>query len=271
MIYVKISSKTFLSSMSLPLILAVSSLTPSLAGAQEANSTINPELAAQATAPAASATDAAAAPQTPTLDSQLESLKIPENKAPTLITDEKLYSVQNRYANLKFRSEVTVGGAHNFTGSAFLRSSQIDLAYHFHVSNRWDVALSGSYGFSQLTRAADNLYKSKDILPDSTYVKNRVDLLVGYNFFYGKMRFSMERVSYFDVYLAAGPGRVTTQFGTATAAVADAGMAFWLGQRWSARVGVKNSFFKEQRVLNASNVYHMLGHLDVGVLFGGGA
>jgi outer membrane beta-barrel protein len=206
-----------------------------------------------------------------TLEQQLENLKLPENAAPSVVSAEKLYLVQNRYSSLRHRSEVTVGASKNFAGSSFIAMSQLDLSYRFHLNNRWNLSASGSYTFNELTSGAQELLNTKKIVPDAAYIKNRADFLVGYNLFYGKMRFSMERVAYFDIYMAAGPGRITTQFGPTTAAVVDAGAAIWVGRRWSARFGIKNSFFKEQRVLSTSNVYHMLGHLDLGVLFGGGA
>jgi uncharacterized protein with beta-barrel porin domain len=79
----------------------------------------------------------------------------------------------------------------------------------------------------------------------------------------------MDQVLYFDQYVAAGPGFVTTQYGSSPAAVVDVGFAFWLGRNASLRFGVKSQYFNEKRFVDSSNVTHVLGHFDIGYAFGG--
>lgn len=210
------------------------------------------------------------APKVENLEAKLEELKLPENTAPALVTNEKLYSVQNRYSNLQYRPEIAVGGAMNFAGSTFIKMKQVDATARFHLTNRWDVSGSYSYAFNDFTDGAKELFRTRNILADAAFVKNRADALVGFHVFYGKFRITMDRVLYFDQYVAVGPGWITTQFGTATATVADVGMVFWTGRNLNFRLGFKNSWFEEKRQLSSSRVYHLLGHLDIGYTFGGG-
>ncbi len=205
-----------------------------------------------------------------TLESRLNELELPSNVAPSGVTQEKLYSVQSRYSSLKKRSEVTIGYAKNFTGSSFLDMTQVEGAYRFHFNDRWNAALSGAYGFNSLTSGGKRLLAEDGILPDAPFVKSRFDALVGYNLFYGKFRLSMDKVLYFDQYVAFGPGYITTQYASSPAAVLDVGFVFWMGRNFSFRFGVKNDFFKEESLRETKTAHHALGHLSVGYAFGSG-
>jgi outer membrane beta-barrel protein len=203
------------------------------------------------------------------LTDQLGELKLPENTAPVGLRSERLYSVQSRDTDLAHRFEFDLGGAKNFTGNGFLTQTQVDATIRYHLTNRWDLSVSGAYGYNSFTDSANLLMKNNSILPDAAVVKERFDALLGYNLFYGKFRMNMDNVFYFDQYVAVGPGAVTTQFQTALAAVADVGFALNFGNSWTARFGAKNDFYNEQTANNKSLAYHLLGHVDVGYLIGG--
>lgn len=205
------------------------------------------------------------------LENELNSLAVPSNQIPPMVASEKMYAVQNRYAPLTYRSEVTLGGSKNFTPDGMMISQQLDLAYRFYLSDRWFVGTSGSYVFNSLSNAGQRLMQQEHLLPDIAYAKYRADLLGGFNIFYGKFRFNMDKAYYFDQYVALGPGVVMLDTGTAPAAVADVGFSFWFGRTASVRLGLKDYFFQERRRLSKGMVHNLLGHLDVGVLFGGGA
>lgn len=204
------------------------------------------------------------------LNSQLEELKLPTSAAPAGVNSEKLYSVQNRFMKLDRKWEFNLGGSKNFGGSGFLQMTQINGSVGYHLNDRWSITASGSYGFNDFTEAAGMLILKEGILPDVAIVKWRSDLLLGYNVFYGKFRLSLDQVFYFDQYVAVGPGLVNTQFGTAPSAVADVGIALWFGKNWSTRFGVKNQIFKEQTVSTNNLAAHVLGHIEMGYLIGGG-
>jgi outer membrane beta-barrel protein len=202
------------------------------------------------------------------LEEQLTDLRVPENTAPPGISRESLYSVQNRYSDLSKRFEFNLGGSKNMSSDSFLNMTELDFTSRYHFTNRWNLAVSGSYGFNSFTDSANRLMAVDGIIPDVAIVKWRSDLLLGYNLFYGKFRMSMDQVYYFDQYLAVGPGLVKTQFGTTPSAIADIGFALWFGKKWSARFGAKNEFFNEKRVSSSGTAYHLLGHLDIGYLIG---
>jgi outer membrane beta-barrel protein len=203
------------------------------------------------------------------LTDQLGELKMPENTAPQGLTSEKLYSAQARSTELAHRFEFDLGGAKNLTGNGFLNQTQIDLAARYHITNRWDISVSGAYGYNSFTDSANTLFKNNGILPDAAVVKYRADMLLGYNLFYGKFRMNMDNVFYFDQYVAIGPGIVNTQYQTAVAAVADVGFALNFGSNWMARFGAKNDFYNEKKAASTSMAYHLLGHVDIGYLIGG--
>jgi outer membrane beta-barrel protein len=204
------------------------------------------------------------------LDSQLEALSLPENQSPVPVSQEKLYSVQSRYATLKSRHELSVGFAKNMTPPSYLSSQQIDATYRFHLSDRFSLGVGGSYVFNTLTDAGEHLRDIEGIVPDAAYVKYRANFLATYNLFYGKFRVSMDRVFYFDQYLSLGPGYVVTDLSHSAAAVGDIGLALWLGRTGSIRIGLKDYYFHEVRHLSASNVQDIVFHVDLGILLGQG-
>lgn len=214
------------------------------------------------------ATSAFAAPEKPLTD-MLADLETPANQAPASVATEKLYSVQGRYAPLKSRSELLVGGGYNFGGSGYLSMSQIEAAYRFHFSDRASLGLFGSYNFNKLNESGATLMNQNQLVPDVAYSRYRASLLFAYNTFYGKIRFGMDSVTYFDQYIAIGPGIVSMNTGTSPSAVLDVGFAFWIGRNGSVRFGVQNEFFSEKRVQSTVFRNDAVAHLDLGILFGG--
>ncbi len=227
------------------------------------------------TAPATASDSAASTPtaaktldSTSSLENQLAELQTP-TRPPAGVTREKMYVVQSRYNPLAKRFGFDLGASRNFSGSSYLNMTQMNLDLRYHLSDRWDLALGGSYGFNSFTSDADRLMAEQGMLPDTAYVKNRAHLLIGYNVFYGKFRLGMDNTFYFDQYVAVGPGIVTTQFGSASAGVADVGFVFWAGRHGNVRLGVQNEFFNEKRLKSSSFERHTLAHLDIGYTFGG--
>src|ERR1700722_8808767 len=92
-----------------------------------------------------------------TLDQQLQSLNLPSNEAPAHVSTEKMYSVQSRYIPIDGRSEVQLGGGKNFTAYSFINSGQLSLACRFHLNDKWNFTLGGSYVFNSLSDAGQRL------------------------------------------------------------------------------------------------------------------
>ena len=200
------------------------------------------------------------------LENQLKALDA-GNQAPAAANREKLYAVQARFLPLRFKSEFTVGGASNLTGDSFLRTQQLEMAYYFHLNDRWSLAFSHAWVDNKFKSDTDNLKTKDGAIPDVPYAITRSDLTVEYNVFYGKFRWSTDSVSYFDQYLALGPGQVEQNTGSTMAAVADVGFACWLGQWGSARLGLKDYYYKEQYSSGATMTQNIHAHLDLGYIF----
>ncbi len=203
------------------------------------------------------------------LEDQLQGLALPGNQAPVQMSTERLYAVQTRYAPLKFVHELSIGGGRNFTGDSFMVSQELNLNYRFHLNDRWSLGLGGAYVFNELSSGGKRLLASEGLLPDVAYAKIKADLSLGYNVFYGKFRLSMDQVFYFDQYVSLGAGIVKLSTSQQTGAVADAGMVFWLGRGGSVRVGIKDYVYNEKRAQSSGVAQNLIGHLDVGFLFGG--
>jgi outer membrane beta-barrel protein len=203
------------------------------------------------------------------IEQQLQDLNLPTNQAPVGRSSEKIYSVQSRYVSVDRKSEVLVAGGKNFSADSFITSYEIDAAYRFHLNDRWHLTLGGGYVFNSLSSAGQKLNEMRRLVPDVAYVKYRGNLLAGYNLFYGKFRVSMDQVFYFDQYIAVGPGLVNMNTVTSPAAVADVGFVFWFGRSFNAQIGIRDYYYRQQRVISSSNVHDLMGHIDVGYLFGG--
>lgn len=208
------------------------------------------------------------AAETPTsIDDDLQTLKLESNQLPSGVEQDKLYALTPRYSPLRNRFEFTLGGAKNFNPDSHTTSSQLDVALRYHISDRWSVAMGGAYVFNSLSDAGRLNLTEEGKVPDVGYPKYRFDLLAGFNTFYGKLRFSMDSVVYFDQYLALGPALVKLQTGDSYGVTGDIGFAFWFGPHFSARLGVRDCFFEEKRLVSSNWVHHVMGHADVGYVF----
>lgn len=205
----------------------------------------------------------------PSLDDALNSLNLPDNRAPVPVSREKLYSVQTRYSSLRHAHELLIGGGRVLIGESFLISNQIEAAYRFHFSDRMSIGVSGAKVYNSLSGSGQRLLAQEGRLPDMSYLKNRIDLTVMRNNFYGKFRLSMDRVFYFDQFIALGAGYVGQERGNTPAAVADVGMAFWFGHRGSVRFGFKDYYYQERRELSQGMTHNLTTYLNVGLLLGG--
>ncbi len=210
----------------------------------------------------------------PSLESQLQTLKLEQKRVPVSVPSENFYAAQSRYSPLKSRLEFDIGGAKNFNPSSFLSQEEVHGDLRFYFTNRFYAGVHGAYVFNHLSPEGNRLWEKENIFPDISLTRFRSDLTLGYHLFYGKFRLSMDTVFYFDQYWAIGAGLVGTDNGltrqTMPAVVADVGFAFWFGRHWSLRVGLKDYYFKEVRRTDESRVNHFVGHASLGFVFGGG-
>ena len=202
------------------------------------------------------------------LMSQIKSLVLPSNQAPGMVSKEKLYSVQNRYSDLSNRHEVFVGAGTQVLGEGHIDSRRVGIGYQYHFNNTWAVEVTGSKVFNEFNSSGEILLEKTNLVPDKDYLKYRFDAAAVFNTFYGKFRFGMERVFYFDQYISLGAGMMGLESGTTPAVVADIGLSFWLEKNYSVRFGFKNEFYNEQRLTGEELNHNLVTHLEVGYVFG---
>lgn len=203
------------------------------------------------------------------LESQIQALDVPSNEIPPMASREKLYSVQKRMTPLQRTHELSIGGARNFTPENYLNSWTVSGEYRFHLSERWSIGTSASAVFNSLSGNARRLIQEEGVYPDTVFSRYLFDVTAGFNIFYGKLRLSMERVLYFDLYGAAGPGLVDTNRGMEFAGVLDLGLSLWFGEIFTLRFGVKDYIHPENRFTGKVLTQDFLAHLNLGVLIGG--
>jgi outer membrane beta-barrel protein len=203
------------------------------------------------------------------LEAELDALAVPIDKGLVSTANDKLYSIQERLYPLKNRHELGFTGGKNLNQDGHLDSTQWGGMYRYHINNKWALGLNHFRMNNELSSAGKKLVDEKGILPDRDYVKSQTDVVAEYNLFYGKMRFDLDEVVYFDQYWGLGAGQLELGGGNATAMVIDAGVAFWIGKMMSARMGLKNDFYKEQNINGETSVHNMVGYLSFGVLLGG--
>ena len=131
------------------------------------------------------------------LESKLEGLNVPSNETTNLVSKEKVYSVKERYLNLKYASEISFSGARDFMSNKTLRTNIISGAYRFHLNNRWAIKLGYSRVSNELSSYGRELYERKELITDSNYMLNYQDIGVEFNIFYGKFRVIMDSSQYF--------------------------------------------------------------------------
>ena len=206
---------------------------------------------------------------TATLDSELDSLAIPADKGITSTASDKVFAIQSRFSPLANRHELGFSAGKNLNIDGHLESNQWGGLYRYHITDRWAMGLNYFKVNNELSSSGKKLVNDRGILPDRDYLKSQTDVMAEYNLFYGKMRFDLEKVVYFDQYIAVGAGSAQLGSGNATAYVLDAGFAFWFGKRGGARIGLKNDFYTEKNLNGSTNVHNMVGYLSFSLLLGG--
>ncbi|MBL7716679.1 MAG: outer membrane beta-barrel domain-containing protein [Bdellovibrionales bacterium] len=215
-------------------------------------------------------TTPSSAPAQPSLEDQLSTLSLPPNEAPLPMSSEKLYSVQTRFVDPTLRLEVSANGGTRLSGDSFLRSQEVGGSLRFYVTDR--IYLQGAYAkvYNQLTSTGKQFLADENRLPDSAYASQRVDGMLGYNLFYGKFRLSMNSTMYFDHYISLGGGSVQMATGWTPSYVGETGLQLWAGKNMTFRLGIKDYFYKETRLLSSSYEHNITGLISVGWIFGGG-
>jgi outer membrane beta-barrel protein len=204
------------------------------------------------------------------LEKKLDSLNIPSDIVTPLVSEENLYAINNRYSSLVSRFEITAFGANNFSSDSHLESTLGGADVRYHFTDKWSVGYRYSKYANKLSEAGKRLFDRDEVLPDTDYPIKSNEGFVNFNTTYGKIRLTMDTVAYFDQYISLGYGRIGLGNGEANLYSADLGFAFWIGKKMSARVGVRNEFYIQQKINGDENVHHAQGYIALGYLFGEG-
>ncbi|MBC97767.1 MAG: hypothetical protein CME63_08455 [Halobacteriovoraceae bacterium] len=204
------------------------------------------------------------------LENKLDALNIPDDKVTPLLSQDQLYIVNTRYSSLINRHEVTLKGGHNFTADSHLDSKDIALSYRYHLNSDWSFGVRYTEYQNDLTGAGERLFDDQKLLPDTDYSVNAKEIFATYNTIYGKLRWSQETVVYFDQYISLGVGEMELASGKTNHALADLGLAFWIGKHMSARVGLKNEFYNQTQLTGKEFKANTFGYIEFGYLFGSG-
>ncbi len=204
------------------------------------------------------------------LEKKIEALNIPSDKVTNILTEDKLYVVNERYSSLMNRHELTILGANNFTADSHLSSQQVAATYRYHLNSDWSFGVRFSKFNNELTKSGKALFDSQKILPDSDFARNSREVFANYNTVYGKLRLTDEQVVYFDQYVSLGVGEIKLSSDTTNVYSLDLGLSFWLGKHMSTRFGVKNEFYSQIQKTGKRDIHNMNGYFEIGYLFGTG-
>lgn len=200
------------------------------------------------------------------LSQKLDHLNVPEDQVTNLLSEESLISVTGRYSPLILRHELSLKGGHNFMSDGHLQSRQAAALYRFHLNSRWSLGVSYQEYENKLSEAGEKLFDDQKILPDSDFAIKGVDIFVGLNTFYGKLRVTQRQIVYFDHFISIGYGHIALASGEEQVYTADTGLVFWLGKNTSFRLGMKNEFYRQKKLTQNTNAHNAMGYLEVGYL-----
>lgn len=204
------------------------------------------------------------------LENKLDALRIPSDQVTPVISQDKLYIVNQRYSSLINRHELSVNGANNFTAASHLDNKQLGMLYRYHINTRWAVGVRYNNYYNELNEAGKKLYDDKSIVAESDYAIKSTSGFLSFNTMYGKMRFTQKQVVYFDQYISVGYGDIELSDGLKKFKNLDIGFAFWMGKNLSARIGVNNEYYTQVQQDRNKAIHNAMGYVEFGYLFGAG-
>jgi outer membrane beta-barrel protein len=205
------------------------------------------------------------------LKKELENLNVPNDRVTPLLSEDQLYVVNERYSSLTNRHELSMQLGNNFTAPSHMISTQRGLSYRYHLNPKWSFGARYVQINNQLSDSGQQLLQLNELVPDTDYATDSMDIFASFNTTYGKLRIGSNQVVYFDQYIALGAGTINMGNGTERMLNLDVGFDFWIGKNYSLRLGIKNEFFEYTKLSGArANRYNAQGYLGFGYLFGSG-
>ncbi len=199
------------------------------------------------------------------LQNELDSLSVKEPIADPSIR-EKLYTIQPRVIELGHRIEFLLGGGQNFTGDSLLTTRQVSLEAQYHFDNDWSAAFAISKLNNQFTSSAQSLVSNQQIVPDVDYTRDRMEVRLQRNLFYGKIRLALDSALYFNQYVAVGLANNRQNSGSHLGPLIDVGFAHWIGTKGSFHWGLKDYYYSERQFDSTEPQHNVYGYMELGYL-----
>lgn len=189
-----------------------------------------------------------------------------DQKVPSQMDREKLYSVQTRVLPLKNKFEIGALASQNWSSNGFLRNEQYGGEVRFHFSNRFSLGAAYSVVSNTFTNSAERLGVVQGIYPDVDYAKSRMEIRPQANLFFGKFRISSDQTFYFDQYIGLGAAAHQLKSGQAIGPVGEAGFVFWISTYGALRLGVRDYYYAEKGVMTQGSSHNFFGFVQGGVV-----
>lgn len=176
------------------------------------------------------------------------------NRAKVLQPDKDIKVVQNRVVDRRWRNEFSGGYLNVIGGNSFLQTQMLSLDYHLHITPRWTAGLSYFSAFNQLSRESNYLIDQNGLVPDIDQPKDGYEALVNYAPIYGKVNMFGLGVVQFDIYGIGTYGTINLKSGQASTYTLGAGLGLWISQHLTARLEIRQRYYKAQRFGGPTNI-----------------
>jgi outer membrane beta-barrel protein len=202
--------------------------------------------------------------------------KILLEKAKALNPDTKVTVVQERTVSRRNRWELSPEYSGTFGGDTYVKTQNVGLNVHYHITPQWSVGLKYGKSFNKLTEEGNNLYDKaiadykKDpsnpdaIIPDIDHPREEQMAFVDYYPIYGKMNLLDQGIAQFDVYATLGYGQVKMRTATQPSYTAGGGLGIWWTKHFSTRLEMRYQNYKAQYMTGEKSLDLTVGSVQMG-------
>ncbi len=189
------------------------------------------------------------------------------NRARLLQPDKRIKVVQDRIVDLNKRSEISLGYGNIIGGDVYLQTQMLLFNYYFHFNPRWSVGLSYFNAYNKLSQEGYFLIHNEELVPDVDQPDSGYELIGNFAPIYGKINMFDMGIVHFDMYLIGGYGRIGLTSGETGLLIIGGGLGLWISQHLSARLEVRQRFYKAQRFTGPVEMQTTLASFNFGYLF----
>lgn len=164
--------------------------------------------------------------------------------------------VQKRVIDRITRLEVSVNSGLVNGGDSYYLTNSTGAQMEFHINHRWSIGGRFAQFTNELTREGKNqlaIYEAKHAagdprasFPNLDFPQSQYVATISYYPLYGKMSLFDASVSYFDLYILAGAGKMQLLEGESNLATGGVGFGMWWNQHITSRIEVRYQQYKDQ-------------------------